>query len=258
MSLLIILILGLAIGSFLNVAIDRLPKNETIFKGRSHCDYCKKTLKWYDLVPVFSFIFLNGKCRYCKKKLSIQYPIVEIVTSLLFLFMYFYTITMFYQNPDVLYILLFNFLLVAFLIAIFTTDIKYGIIPDKILLALTVVLFTFKLVFMQQTFINNSLSGVGAFIFFLVLYFVTKEKGMGFGDVKFAFIIGFLVGFPNVITALYMAFLTGAFTSIILILLGKKRYSNAVPFGPFLSVSLFVVYLWGDKITNVLLKILGL
>ncbi|MCL4354303.1 A24 family peptidase [Patescibacteria group bacterium] len=165
---------------------------------------------------------------------------------------------MFYQNPDVLYILLFNFLLVSFLIAIFTADIKYGIIPDKILLALTVVLLTFKLVFMQQTFINNLLSGVGAFIFFLVLYFVTKEKGMGFGDVKFAFIIGFLVGFPNVITALYMAFLTGAFTSIILILLGKKRYSNAVPFGPFLSVSLFVVYLWGDKITNVLLKILGL
>ncbi|MCL4354620.1 prepilin peptidase [Patescibacteria group bacterium] len=258
MSLLVVLILGLAIGSFLNVAIDRLPKNKTILKGRSYCDYCKKTLKWYDLVPVFSYISLKGKCRYCKKKLSIQYPVVEIAASLLFLFMYFYTITGFYQNPDVIYMIIFNFLLVSFLIVIFTTDIKYGIIPDKVLIVLTVVLIIFKLVFMQQIFINNLLSGVGAFVFFLALYYATKEKGMGFGDVKFAFIIGFLVGFPNVITALYMAFLTGAFTSIILILLGKKRYSNAVPFGPFLSGSLFVVYLWGDKITDVLLKILGL
>jgi len=254
----LIILFGLFLGSFLNVVIDRLPNDKSIIRGRSYCDYCKKTLQWYDLIPIVSFVVLKGKCRYCKKKLSVQYPIVEVTTSLLFLFMYFYTLAGFFRMPNFWYVLFLNFFLASFLIVIFVTDIKYGIILDKILLFMVFIFGLFQLVFARQLFIPNLLAGIGAFIFFLFLYFLTKEKGLGFGDVKFAFIIGFLVGFPNVITALYMAFLTGAFTSIILILWGKKRYSNTVPFGPFLAVSLFVAYIWGDKITNFFFNLMGL
>ncbi len=250
-------LIGLCIGSFLNVVIDRLPNGETIAKGRSHCDFCKKKLKWFDLIPLLSFISLKGECRYCKKKLSWQYPLIELITGLFFVFTYTYVLYYYSHAQFFPYVLILDLFLVSSFISIFFIDLKYGLIPDKILILIFLFSVLFQIFFTRQLVFGNLLSGVGAFAFFLLLYLFTKRKGMGFGDVKLAFLIGFLVGFPNVIVSLYMAFLTGAFISIILILWGKKRFSNTIPFGPFLVSSLIVVYFYGDAITKIGMKLLG-
>ena len=129
-ELALIFILGLTVGSFLNVLIDRLPNDKSIL-GRSYCDHCKKTLSWKDLIPVLSFVYLRGKCRYCHAPLSYQYPIVELLTGLLFIATY--------QFATLNFQLIYYLLIVSSLIVVFFADLKYGIIPDKILLPAIVV-----------------------------------------------------------------------------------------------------------------------
>lgn len=238
MFLFFIFLIGLFIGSFLNVLADRLSKEESITKGRSHCDKCKKTLKWHDLIPLLSFIFLKGKCRYCRSPLSFYYPIVELTTGIMFAGVF-----LFVGGANINFIMIINIiyylLIVSSLIVIFFADLKYGIIPDKIIFPAILVSFLFSLFTAKESFevgfVNHLLSAVGAGLFFLLLFLITKGRGMGFGDVKFAFLMGLILGFPNIIVALYVAFLTGAIVGIILIIWRKKRMvGTSIPFGPFL------------------------
>ena len=261
-----VFILGLFIGSFLNVLIDRLPRGEKI-TGRSYCESCKKTLTWKDLVPLLSFIYLKGKCRYCSARFSYQYPILEFMTGLMFVATYTLTGGIFnFQfsifneiiNHNSSIINLFYYLfIVSCLIVIFFADLRYGIIPDKILFPAILVTSIFYLFSspVAPVIFNHLSSAIGTFLFFLFIYLITKAKGMGFGDVKLAFVIGLILGFPGTILALYIAFLTGGFVGFILILWKKVRLNLAVPFGPFLVVGTLISLFFADRI---ILKIIPL
>ena len=245
----ILFILGLAVGSFLNVCADRLSHDKSIL-GRSACDYCKKKLGVRDLIPVISFILQKGKCRYCKKKLSFYYPLVEIVTGLTYVFLFFYI-----KQPIVEAVLYFG--LFSVLIAIFFSDLKYQIIPDE----LQIVAFLFAVgIFLSRK------AGVVFFGFQIaqglivatpmyLLYRLTKRKGMGFADVKFAFTMGFFLGWMWGFVALYLGFVLGAIVGIVLLVTGQKRWKSKIAFGPFLVIGTALVVLFDKQIIPILLKL---
>lgn len=249
MEIFVLFVLGITVGSFLTVLVDRLPRNETVFSGRSHCESCKKVLNWQDLIPLVSFVILKGKCRYCHSRLSWHYPMVELTTGILFV------ITIYNLQSNLNFQLgqiptLFYYLfIVSSLIVIFFADLKYGIIPDKIIFPTIVVALIYVFIIYNSLFLIHFLSAGGAFLFFLFLYFITRGKGMGLGDVKFAFLIGLVLGFPQAVVALYAAFLTGGVVGIMLILWGKKRLFGGatIPFGPFLAVATLLVLLTSQR-----------
>lgn len=217
---------GLAVGSFLNVLIDRLPRGKNVITGRSLCDHCKKTLRWYELIPLLSWVAQGARCRRCHKKLSWQYPLIELVTGVGFVIL----------APS--YWLIFSSFLV-----IFMADLKYQIIPDSMVIAGVI-----GAIGVNGVIGENILAGMGASAFFLFLWFITRGRAMGFGDVKFAFLMGLLLGFRGVIVACYLAFLTGAGVGVILILRGKKGLKSKIAFGPFLVFGTSVALVWGQQI----------
>lgn len=250
MFLLLIFVLGLAIGSFLLVLADRIPKNEPVFLGRSHCDHCQKTLSYKDLVPFFSFIAFNGKCRYCKKSLSLYYPAVELLTGVLFVLTY-----LMVAHGELGFFLF----IVSVLVVIFFADLKYGLIPFVIIFPAIIITFLYIILNTQYVIQNHFLSALGAAGFFLLIFLITRGRGMGFGDVVLAFFMGLLLGFPEIIVALYAAFLTGTAASLILILRGKKKFfGSTIPFGPFLILGTYVSLFWGKTIISFVLPYLGL
>jgi prepilin signal peptidase PulO-like enzyme (type II secretory pathway) len=249
LEIIVVFIIGLFVGSFLNVLADRLPRNESPIGGRSHCENCKKTLAWYDLIPLASFISLKGKCRYCHTSLSIYYPIIEIITGVLFVlsFLFVNRDSSMYHVLSIKYTseLLYYLFIVSSLIIVFFADLKYGIIPDKVIFPAIIISLAY--VILNTYYIIPILSAVGAFLFFLFLFLITKGRGMGFGDVKFAFLMGLFLGFPNIVVALYIAFLTGAIVGCILIVWRKKKMlGSSIPFGPFLVAGSLMAIFFGD------------
>lgn len=233
-----VFILGLCIGSFLNVLIYRLPRSLTL-GGRSFCPKCKKQISWYDNVPLLSYLLLRGKCRNCRASISFRYPLVELLTGFLFL-----------EGLERLGGLgglgtLGILVIISVMIAIFFIDLEHQIIPDA-LVSLGVLGAVGVL---GVNLITNIPSAIGAGLFFLLLHLITKGKGMGLGDVKLVFLMGLVLGFPGIIGALYFAFLTGAFVGVILILSGKKKFGQHIAFGPFL-VAGFLVFLFFGQIIN--------
>lgn len=244
MAIFLIFIFGLALGSFLNVLIDRLPNGESIWWGRSHCDHCKKTLRWYELIPILSWIIQGGKCRRCRKSLSIQYPLIELITAVILVYIYLQT-----PNPP---IVLSSYLIVLSLLVIFLADLKYQIIPDSMII--TGVVGTLLLIFTMNyelSTMNLLLSALSASAFFFLLWLITRGRGMGFGDVKLAFLMGLFLGFPKIIIALYAAFLTGALVGVILILAQNKSLKTKIAFGPFLIWGTLVAWFWGERIVAI-------
>ncbi|OGH02553.1 MAG: hypothetical protein A2798_02850 [Candidatus Levybacteria bacterium RIFCSPHIGHO2_01_FULL_37_17] len=244
-------ILGLFVGSFLGVLVDRIPKNKPFLLGHSRCDFCKKELRWYELIPVLSFIIQSGKCRNCEKPLSIFYPAIELTTGILFAFTYWLTI---YYLQSTTYNLIFYLFIISNLIVVFFTDLKYGIIPNKIVFPAVCVTVLWLIVNHQPLVINHLLTAIGASLFLILIsavyYFVRKKESMGGGDIKFAFLMGIILGFPNIVIAFYIAFLTGAFYSLILILWGRLKLKDAIPFGPFLVLGTFITLYLGEKILS--------
>ncbi|HVT01057.1 MAG TPA: prepilin peptidase [Patescibacteria group bacterium] len=236
-------LIGSCLGSFTNVVIDRLPAGVGLVYGRSYCEKCKKTLLPQDLVPIFSYLLLGGKCRFCKEKIPARLFYVEALIGLSLA-----TISYFFLNGLVpLYQAIYIFIIIDLSTAIFFTDIEYGIIPDQLVIIATVLIFIYNLVYTPQLLVGNVLAGISAAIVFLILFLVTSGKGMGFGDVKLSFVLGLFLGFPRVVVGVYLAFLTGALISIILILLGKKKLKrDTIPFGPFLVMGMLIAFLFGN------------
>jgi leader peptidase (prepilin peptidase)/N-methyltransferase len=268
MLYLLLFITGTAVGSFLNVLIDRLPQEETIM-GRSHCDYCKKKLEWMDLIPVISFVFLGGKCRRCKKKLSFFYPLVELITGAAFVgvLTWLGTVDQTVQTVNLEEALLSlhsrNLMLIALLgivssaIVIFFADFKYQIIPDSIQVAL----FGFSFLYLStqgltpEIFLHHVLAAFITMLPILLLFLLTKGKGMGFGDVKLAFTMGFLLGVIGGLAAVYIGFITGAVIGIILIIFKKRRLKSKIAFGPFLIIGLTSALFFNYKIDQIIRSI---
>jgi len=238
-----ILGLGLAVGSFLNCVIYRLESNQSFLTGRSFCPKCKHVLAWYDLVPVLSFLWLSGKCRYCKKPISLQYPLVELATSLLFVLLFWHF--------GLVIDLMFGFLISAFLVIIFVYDLKHYLIPDKVIYPAISVALVYDLLISDIHGMSEILiSAFGAAAFFAVIVFGSRGRWMGAGDIKLAFLTGLLLGWPNILVALFFAFFSGAIIGIGLILANRKSFKSEVPFGPFLVAGTLIALFWGERIIN--------
>jgi len=234
-------LLGLCSGSFISCLVYRVNHDLPFFKGRSVCDSCQKQLRWFDNLPLVSFLLLRGRCRFCHSPISWQYPLVELAVG--FLTVYF----IYFQFG------IWNLLLSYSLIAIFLSDLNYSTIPDHFLYPA----FIFALISQLPHFLFINLAvGFGTAAFFWGLNRLTKGRGMAMGDVKLAGLMGFLLGFPLILVALYFAFLTGAVVGVILILLGKKKFGEQIPFGPFLVVGTFVAWWWGGEIWLRIIRLL--
>ena len=237
MILLFIFIIGLAVGSFLNVLIDRLPNNESIM-GRSHCDHCKKTLRPLNLIPVISYLVQKGRCSFCRGKLSLQYPAIELITGALFIVAW----TSFVSNG--IEVASYYLIVVSILIAMFFSDLKFQIIPDELQLALFLVSLRLLYVLNNPNLLGYLERLSFAFVVMLPLLFlflITKGRGMGFADIKLTFILGYLLGLKLGFLIIYLSFITGGLIGFILLLLGAKNRKSKIAFGPFIIVSTLAV-----------------
>ncbi|MEW6377604.1 MAG: prepilin peptidase [Thermodesulfobacteriota bacterium] len=238
------IVLGAIVGSFLNVCIFRLPKEESIITPGSHCPHCKNPIRFYDNIPLVSYLLLMGKCRHCHGTISFQYPLVEGMTALssLFLFIKF--------GPSLNYLLYFSF--VAALIVITVIDLYYQIIPDLISLPGIGVGLLGSLIIPQITFINSLIGiilGGGSLFGVATLYqWLFKREGMGGGDVKLLAMIGAFLGWKAVILTILLSSLIGSLTGIIIMVLKAKNFKYAIPFGPFLSLGAVISLFWGENL----------
>ena len=267
---LVIFLFGLVTGSFLNCLIYRLYTKKGFLFGRSFCPHCRHKLSWSDLIPVLSFLALKGKCRYCSKKISWQYPLVEIATGILFVLVVNYELGIRnYElfNLETLLASLLMILAFCFLIIIFVYDLKHYIIPDKIIYPAIAIAFLYQLFRNLESGIWNLdfrpllyplLSALLASTFFLAIFLISRGKWLGFGDVKLVFFLGLLLGFPNILVALFLAFFIGAGVGILLIAFRKKTLKSEVPFGPFLVSGTFLALFFGQNIVDCYLSLFWL
>ena len=248
-----IFILGVIIGSFLNVVIFRLNTGKSISKGRSICMTCNRILRWYELIPVISYVIQGGKCRRCKEKISEQYPLVELLTGLIFLLIarHFLPILLFSPLMFGLLTSFYSFIF-SILIVISVYDIRHKIIPDK--LVYWFIFFAFISSFVNQTafgslFIKPSIltlcSGLVLASPFAFLWLVSRGKWMGFGDAKLMVGLGYLLGISFGLAAIVLSFWIGAVISLAVMFFGKVKLNmkTEIPFAPFLIVSTLIVFL---------------
>ena len=244
------------IGSFLNVLIYRLEVGDSAFRGRSYCPHCKHALAWYDLIPLVSFVLLHRRCRYCKKSIAWQYPLVEASTAILFLLIFNHQSLIFDEFSSLLiFNLAYFWIVAASLIVLFVYDLKHYILPDKILipiigLALFYQIFIWILVWIPAPLVQSLLSALGAASFFFAVFAVSRGRAMGFGDVKLAAFMGLFLGWPNIFVALFAAFTLGGVVGTALILTKRKGMKSVVPFGPFLITGMFIALFWGKSIAD--------
>ncbi len=243
---LLLFIVGLAIGSFLGALSYRYPRGMSIFKGRSLCPKCGDKIVWYDNIPILSFFLLGGRCRNCKKKISKRYPLIEISTALFFVLVYYFV--------GATFLLPYFLFLASLLLFIFVLDLEEQIIPDEVVfLGFIVTVILFIGIDSRDIFLRL-FSGFLASLFLLLIHLVTKGRGMGLGDVKFALLGGLVIGIKFMPVWLFVSFLTGAAVGVILILLGKTDLKAKIAFGPFLIISLAITFLFGEKILMMFLS----
>ena len=240
-------IFGLIIGSFLNAVIYRLKSGDSIVKSRSKCTHCQRQLKAKDLVPLFSWLALKGKCRFCNDKISWQYPAVEFITALLFIIGYLILVTDFSTFIILNYI--FYLIAISFLIVIFVFDHLHQLILDKVTIPLMVIAIIFIFV-LRLNWTEHVLAGIAGGAWFGWQYILSKGKWIGGGDIRLGIIMGLLLGFPGVIVALFLAYILGAIVGVYLLATKKRDRGSQIAFGTFLSLSTVVTWLCGDQLLN--------
>lgn len=243
----IIFLYGIVIGSFLNVCIYRLPKHENIVKVRSHCMNCGYQLKWYDLVPLFSYLFLGGRCRKCKEHISIQYPLIETLNGVLYLIIFAeYGLSV----TTLLYCLLFSALLTLSIIDFRTYEIPFGI--NVFILALGLVRISTDYTNWPRYVIG--LLCVSGFLY--IIYLVTNGRGIGGGDVKLMAACGLLLGWQLVLFGFIAGCVIGSVIHILRMKISGEGHVLAM--GPYLSVGVMIAALWGNQVIAWYLGTLGL
>lgn len=240
-------LLGLAVGSFLNVCIDRLPRGESILNPPSHCQACQHHLAAKDLIPLFSYLWLRGRCRYCQASIPKRLLWVELATGAMFAFLYRRCGLAPELGVMVFYACIF--------IIIFVVDLEHGLILNSVVYSGMVVALLFAL-FMPQPWAaqlkfsgiaNFAIGGSIGFVMFLLVALISRG-GMGWGDVKLAALIGLATGFPLVFMALIMGAIIGSVVAVAFLIAKKKGRKETIPFGPFLSLSTLITLLWGSRI----------
>ncbi|MBI4359065.1 MAG: prepilin peptidase [Candidatus Nealsonbacteria bacterium] len=251
--------LGLVSGSFLNSLIYRLETNQGFIRGRSFCPNCRHTLAWRDLLPIWSFLLLRGRCRYCQKPISWQYPLVEAATGLTFLLLFNQVLPHPFTFPVPLIYLVYLLFVSSCLIVIFVFDLKHYLIPDEIVYAGIAASLAYRLFEASgnwESLFNPLAVAFLTSLFFWLIYHFSHGQGLGFGDVKLGFLMGLLLAFPQVLAALFFAFFSGAIIGIGLLALKKKKLKSELPFAPFLVSGTFFALFFGERIVNYYLSLL--
>ena len=244
--LIIFFIFGSVMGSFYHVLATRVSNGKSIISPASHCEKCNHILKWYELIPIVSYIIQVGKCRECKAKIPISYLLMEICTGILFAVCY----HVFDISTDLLIALIF----VSSLIIVIISDIEYMIILDEVLIVaiLAIILIDIIDIGLYDTSIKI-LSATGAFAtMFLIKKIgdvIFKQESLGGGDIKLMFLIGLVIGYPMAVCNIFLATFI-AFPIALILLITKK--DNIIPFGPFLSMAAIILYIWGLTFTDII------
>lgn len=228
---------GIVIGSFLNVCIYRIPKKEDIVKINSHCMSCNYNLKWYDLIPLFSYIFLGGRCRKCKAKISIQYPLIEGLNGILYVLV---VLVNGFTIESLLYCLMFSALITLSVIDFRTYEIPFGI--NLFILTLGLI----RVALDYQNFLDYLIGFISVSGFLYLLFLLTKGRGIGGGDIKLMAVSGLMLGWKCNILALAIGCIVGSIIHIIRMKVSKEDHVLAL--GPYLSVGIMVAALWGEAL----------
>lgn len=268
-----IFIIGLAFGSFLNCLMYRLAHNKSIW-GRSHCPNCKKQIIWYDNIPIISFIFLKKQCRQCHEKISWQYPIVELITGLMFLLVvwrlnaqiavisYQLDVPSTSQYIGFIFTVIRDWIIFFTLLFIFVYDFKYLKIEDIVLLPAAGIIFILTAINPQITGSLDSaiilerirqmaLAMLIPVLFFAAQYFLTKKRGIGLGDLRIGIFMGAALGFwQKILVALFFSYIIGAVFSLFLILFKYKKLKSQIPLGPFLAIGTTIAFFYSQQIIN--------
>ncbi len=241
----IIFVIGLVIGSFSNVCIYRIPRNESIIHPGSHCPQCSKPIPFYDNIPVISYILLKGKCRYCGQPIPLQYPIVELATGLFYLALYlFYGL----QLIAIVYMIMCTLLIIISFI-----DLKERIIPDVLSLPFMAIGFILSF-FMKSLSPIDSLLGILAgggslLIIAIAGTYLFKKEAMGGGDIKLGAMIGAFLGWQLTLLSLFLGFFLGSIIGVVVLIINKGK-TDIVPFGPFIALGAILSIFWGQAIIH--------
>jgi leader peptidase (prepilin peptidase)/N-methyltransferase len=244
MDVALVIIGGLVLGSFLNVCIWRIPRGESIVNPPSHCGSCGTRLKPLDLVPVLSYVFLGGRCRYCKTKISLRYPAVEILTATLLTGLYIHTgFSVLFGFYGALFLLL---------IAIGFIDFDHQIIPDSLVIAGALVGLGMNIAGAGIGIVNGllgALAGGGILLLIaLAALYIFKKEGMGGGDIKLMAMAGLFLGWKMTLVSLFLSVCAAAAVGVLLMAIGKKKHEDAIPLGPFLSLGIVLAVFWGERL----------
>lgn len=240
-----IFLIGLVCGSFLNVCIWRIPRHQSIIFPASHCPHCGKPLAAWDLLPVLSFLFLHGRCRFCAADISWRYPMVEFLTGLIFLAAY--------QIIGWNRMLPADLFFIALLIAVSCIDMDSLRIPNSLILA-GLLGGSIILSLLDRNRLGQGLWGFLAGGGLLLTFALCSKGGLGLGDVKLGMVIGLFLGRPLTILAIFLAAILASLVGIALILCRQKSRRDAIAFGPFLSLGGIIALFWGDRLTNLYLN----
>jgi len=279
LQILFLFLFGAVLGSFLNVLILRYELGGAVFgrhlKGRSHCPHCNKTLSWYELIPIISFIIQLGRCRECRQKISLQYPVVEIMAGVIVA-----------TIPQILgftpFALIWVIALLVLLVMSFI-DVRHYVIPDALTIIIALLGVAVAAILMigdvsRFTIIPGTFLGdyalvfsftdnpwlarlFAAFIggaFFSSIILLSRGKAMGWGDAKFVGAIGLLMGWPDTLMAIMIAFIVGAIVGILMLVSKKKKFKDILPFGPFIALGVIMVVYFGHDIISLYFRFLHL
>lgn len=253
-----IFLLGTIIGSFLNVVIYRFNTGKTIVKGRSICMTCNRNLRWFELIPILSWVMQSGKCRRCKEVISYQYPIVEFITGLMFvLIAYHFVVAVLFSPLTYLFLVVFFAFIFSILIVISIYDIRHKIIPDKLVYIFSI--FAFISIFVNYAdlgslFVLPSISHIiaGPILAtpFALLWLLSKGKWMGLGDAKLMLGLGWILGINLGVASIVLSFWIGTIVSLGIMFFSRKNISmkTEIPFAPFLVLSALIVFLFNIDI----------
>lgn len=252
--------IGLIIGSFLNAVIFRIHKKKSFLKGRSMCMTCSHQLSWYELIPLISFILQKGKCRSCKKVISIQYPLVEFFVGLLFVLMFNLATVQYGVFNVATYVATgMYWFFISVLTILFVFDFRWHIIPDIVSIPAMIIVVLFQLLLIglhRGVAVSDFLiyafdAGIGVLIgggFFLIQFLISRGRWIGGGDIRLGILMGLMLGWKLTVVGLMLAYVGGSIIAIALILFGNKVWSSRIPFGTFLSIASVVALVWGEQI----------
>lgn len=253
MSIILLSLFGLALGSFFHVVVSRQKTQLSFVTGRSQCFSCAKQIRWYDNVPVISYGFLLGKTRCCRVRIPMHYLVVEVV-GLVFLG----SLGVFLSSHYVSVVQsVFLILATIVLLAVFVSDMVSMEISDWVSLWPALFFFVYSLILERFSWSTMLLGIILVAGFFLAQYLISKGAWIGGGDVRLGVLIGVLLGWKFGLVALFLAYVGGALVSVLFLLVNKKTWSSEVPFGTYLSVATFVALLWGEEILRWYVGLIG-